>query len=42
MVASSCLLAALLLVGGMSTSAAGLTVYRLGGEDYASVAKNNS
>ena len=33
MVASSCLLAALLLVGGMSTSAAGLTVYRLGGED---------
>ena len=33
MVASSCLLAALLLAGGMSTPAAGLTVYRLGGED---------
>ena len=33
MVTSSCLLAALLLVGGMSAPVAGLTVYRLGSRD---------
>ena len=32
-VAFNCLLAALLLAGGMSTQVAGLTIYRLGGED---------